>query len=113
MQALADLKFTQPTPVQQKVIPLIMKGKSVVGQSQTGSGKTHAFLLPLFSQLDVNNPNVQVVITTPSRELAYQIYNAAKQINQFAKPNGLSIIMWGGRISNNKSTNCNGGVPKS
>ncbi|KRL96409.1 ATP-dependent RNA helicase [Limosilactobacillus equigenerosi DSM 18793 = JCM 14505] len=86
MQALADLKFTQPTPVQQKVIPLIMKGKSVVGQSQTGSGKTHAFLLPLFSQLDVNNPNVQVVITTPSRELAYQIYNAAKQINQFAKP---------------------------
>lgn len=86
MRALADLKFTQPTPVQQKVIPLIMKGKSVVGQSQTGSGKTHAFLLPLFSQLDANNPHVQVVITTPSRELAYQIYNAAKQINQFAKP---------------------------
>lgn len=83
-RALADLKFNKPTPVQQKVIPVILAGKSVVGQSATGSGKTHAFLLPIFNQLDPRCQQVQVVIATPSRELAYQIYNAAKQINQFS-----------------------------
>ena len=82
--AIDDLKFHEPTPVQAKVIPLILQGKSVVGQSQTGSGKTHAFLLPIFAKLDPENQTVQAVITTPSRELAYQIYSAAKQLNQFA-----------------------------
>ena len=84
MEALKDLHFVKPTPVQEKVIPIVLANKSVVGQSQTGSGKTHAFLLPIFEQLDAQNQNVQVVITTPSRELAYQIYNAAKQLNRFA-----------------------------
>lgn len=84
MPAIDDLKFHEPTPVQAKVIPLILQGKSVVGQSQTGSGKTHAFLLPIFSKLDPEDQTVQAVITTPSRELAYQIYSAAKQLNQFA-----------------------------
>lgn len=82
--ALSDLHFTAPTKVQERVIPLILKNKSVVGQSQTGSGKTHAFLLPLFTLLDPGNQTVQAVITTPSRELAYQIDAAAKQLNRFA-----------------------------
>ncbi|ETA73627.1 ATP-dependent RNA helicase [Ligilactobacillus equi DPC 6820] len=59
---------------------MIRKGKSVVGQSQTGSGKTHTFLLPIFNNIDEDLNKVQAVITTPSRELAYQIYEAAKQI---------------------------------
>ena len=82
--AIADLGFEEPTAVQARVIPLVLKGKSVVGQSQTGSGKTHAFLLPLFSQLDPAKQEVQVVITTPSRELAAQIAAAAKQLSRFA-----------------------------
>lgn len=84
MKALADLDFQTPTPVQKKVIPVVLAGKSVVGQSATGSGKTHAFLLPIFDQLDPQLKQVQVVIASPSRELAYQTYNAAKQINRFA-----------------------------
>lgn len=83
-KAIQDLGFHQPTAVQEKVIPVIQAGKSVVGQSATGSGKTHAFLLPIFDQLKADVHEVQAVITTPSRELAYQIYSAAKQINQFA-----------------------------
>lgn len=83
-QAIADLGFEKPTPVQEKVIPVVLAGKSVVGQSATGSGKTHAFLLPIFDQLDPHLKQVQVVIATPSRELAYQIYTAAKQVNSFA-----------------------------
>ena len=90
MAAIDDLKFHQPTPVQERVIPLVLQKKSVVGQSQTGSGKTHAFLLPIFTQLNPANQQVQAVITTPSRELAYQIYAAAKQLNRFA-PTPLTI----------------------
>lgn len=85
-EALAEKKFTQPTPVQEKLIPVIQKGKSVVGQSQTGSGKTHTFLLPLFDNIDPNKEEVQLVITAPSRELATQIYAAAKQLATHATP---------------------------
>lgn len=82
--ALKDIHFTQPTPVQQRVIPEILRGQNVVGQSQTGSGKTHAFLLPIFAMADSDLSEVQAVITAPSRELAYQTYQAAKQLNRFA-----------------------------
>lgn len=82
--ALKDINFTNPTPVQEKVIPEVLRGENVIGQSQTGSGKTHAFLLPIFSMVNPEDDVVQAVITSPSRELAYQTYNAAKQLNSFA-----------------------------
>lgn len=85
-EALAEKKFTSPTEVQEKLIPVIQKGRSVVGQSQTGSGKTHTFLLPLMDQIDPQKDEVQVVITAPSRELATQIYQAAKQLAEFQQP---------------------------
>lgn len=78
--ALKEIGFKEPTEVQARLIPLILKSRSVVGQSQTGSGKTHTFLLPIFQTIDPELTEVQAVITTPSRELAYQIYDAAKQI---------------------------------
>lgn len=90
LNALADLKFSQPTPVQEKLIPIILQHRDVVGQSATGSGKTHAFLLPIFNELDPDLDEVQAVITTPSRELAYQIIDAAKQIAKFS-PKPISI----------------------
>jgi len=79
LKALTKIGFTKPTAVQEKLIPIISAGKDVVGQSQTGSGKTHTFLLPIFNQLTSEN-QVQAVITTPSRELAYQIHSAAEQL---------------------------------
>lgn len=83
-QALDEINFKEPTEVQARLIPTILKGKSVVGQSQTGSGKTHTFLLPIFQNLNAQKDEVQAVITTPSRELAYQIYEAAKQLVKFS-----------------------------
>lgn len=83
-QALDEINFKEPTEVQARLIPTILKGKSVVGQSQTGSGKTHTFLLPIFQNLNAQKDEVQAVITTPSRELAYQIYEAAKQLAKFS-----------------------------
>lgn len=85
-EALTAKGFVQPTEVQEKLIPLITKGKNIVGQSQTGSGKTHTFLLPLFNKIDATKEEVQVVITAPSRELAAQIYKAANQLAQFSSP---------------------------
>ncbi|MFC3931877.1 DEAD/DEAH box helicase [Streptococcus dentapri] len=79
-KSLDEMKFTEPTPVQQKLIPLVRSGRDLVGESKTGSGKTHTFLIPIFEKLDENDKDVQAVITAPSRELARQIYQAAKQI---------------------------------
>ena len=86
-QALDEINFKEPTEVQARLIPTILKGKSVVGQSQTGSGKTHTFLLTIFQNLNAQKDEVQAVITTPSRELAYQIYEAAKQLAKFSPEN--------------------------
>ncbi|WEG72715.1 DEAD/DEAH box helicase [Vagococcus intermedius] len=82
--ALEDKGFKTPTEVQEKLIPVINKGKSVVGQSQTGSGKTHTFLLPLMNKIDPTKDEVQVLITAPSRELANQIFKAAEQLASFS-----------------------------
>ncbi len=73
-----------------------MQGRDVVGQSATGSGKTHAFLLPIFNQLDPDVDQVQAVITTPSRELAYQIIDAAKQLAKHSdKPISIGAYVGG------------------
>ncbi|MEA4821441.1 MAG: DEAD/DEAH box helicase [Erysipelotrichales bacterium] len=73
LDTLSKINFDIPTKIQQKVIPLALKGEDVIGKSETGSGKTHAFLLPLLQKIDVNKNEVQAVILTPTRELASQI----------------------------------------
>lgn len=81
-KAIDQLGFIKPTPIQKKAIPLILNGESIIGRSQTGSGKTHAYLLPLFNQLDKNLNEVQIVITLPTRELATQIFQEVKNMIQ-------------------------------
>lgn len=75
-----ELKFSEPTEIQERVIPSILNGESVIGQSQTGTGKTHAYLLPLLNKIDTEKKEVQLVITAPTRELAIQIYNEVNKI---------------------------------
>lgn len=84
IEAIKDIGFNEPTEIQKKIIPNISKKRDLVGQSQTGSGKTHAFLLPLFDNIDPERKEVQVVITAPSRELSEQLYNAASQLAAFS-----------------------------
>lgn len=81
-QIVADLGFTEPTPIQSMVIPHLMEGRDVIGQAQTGTGKTAAFALPLLSRLDPDRREVQVLVLTPTRELAIQV---AEAFGQFAK----------------------------
>ena len=79
-EALKEINFIEATEVQEKLIPIVLAGRDLVGESKTGSGKTHTFLLPIFQTLNEDSSNVEVVITAPSRELATQIYQAARQI---------------------------------
>lgn len=81
IDALSAIGFYEPTAVQAKLIPDVLQGRDVVGQSQTGSGKTHTFLIPILNQLEQYKKYVQAVITTPSRELAAQITKAMKEFS--------------------------------
>ena len=78
-KSLKEIHFEEPTPVQEAVISLINKKKDIIVQSETGSGKTHAFLLPSMNAL-TSDQEVQLLIATPSRELAYQIYEDTQAI---------------------------------
>ena len=89
-QGLAKIGFTKPTPVQEKVIPAMMKGESVIVQAATGSGKTHAYLIPILNAIDEDARYVQAIVTAPSRELADQLYRVARQLRDNS---GLNIAI--------------------
>ncbi|XJZ26252.1 DEAD/DEAH box helicase [Bacillota bacterium Lsc_1132] len=85
INALEKLGFYQPTEIQQQMIPLVSKGESAIGQSQTGTGKTHAYILPILEKIDPHRQEVQAVITAPTRELATQIYQQILKITEFCQ----------------------------
>jgi ATP-dependent RNA helicase DeaD len=72
--------FTKPSPIQERAIGPLMKGKDVIGQAKTGSGKTVAFALPLLETIDPRNPRVQALVLAPTRELAVQITQEMRKV---------------------------------
>lgn len=80
LDVIKKLYFKKPTQIQSEAIPAILDGKSIVGRSQTGSGKTHAYLFPLLNELNEEKQETQIVITAPTRELAMQIHEDVKEI---------------------------------
>ena len=85
LHVVDELYFKEPTNIQVQSIPSILDGKSIIGESQTGSGKTHAYLLPLLNQIDESIEEVQIVITAPTRELSMQIFEEIKTITEIAQ----------------------------
>ncbi|WP_154222352.1 DEAD/DEAH box helicase [Marinicella rhabdoformis] len=87
LKAVQESGYEQPSPIQAESIPAILSGKDVLGQAQTGTGKTAAFALPILSNLDMSAKGVQVMVLTPTRELAIQVAEAfqsyAKHIDGF------------------------------
>jgi len=75
---LEKADFTVPTTIQAQAIPHLLSGRDVVGQAQTGTGKTAAFSLPILERIDLNNLAVQALILTPTRELAVQVYQSMR-----------------------------------
>jgi len=78
--AISKLGFTEPTPIQREMIPLILKGKSAIGQAHTGTGKTHSFLIPIVQRIRTEKNELQAIITSPTRELASQIYEELSKL---------------------------------
>ncbi len=76
IKALEDVGYEVPTPIQAQAIPLLLEGRDVVGQAQTGTGKTAAFALPLLSRIDLEQGSPQVLVLAPTRELAIQVSEA-------------------------------------
>ena len=98
---LEKINFKKPTVVQEKVIPELLIGDSVVVQAATGSGKTHAYLIPILNMIDEAAPVTQAIVTAPSRELATQLYKVARQLRDAADLK-ISIEYLGGGNDRNR-----------
>lgn len=85
---LDKMGFKTPTPIQEKIIPLALANKDVIGKSQTGSGKTLSYLLPIFQKIDTSKREMQVLILAPTHELVMQVY---KTVNSFSNNSELNI----------------------
>ena len=94
-RAVAEVGYTEPTPIQAQSIPLILEGKDVIGRSHTGTGKTAAFGLPAIEMIDPDLEGVQVLALCPTRELAMQ---AAAEVEKFARyKKGVKVVaVYGG-----------------
>lgn len=82
LRAVTDMGFEETTPIQSRAIPVVLSGKDVIGQAQTGTGKTAAFGIPMLEKTDPKNRHVQSVVLCPTRELAIQV---AEEIRRLAK----------------------------
>lgn len=85
VKALELQHITEPTAIQEQVIPLMLEGRDVIGQSHTGSGKTLAYLCPILSRMDPQAKQVQALVLAPTHELVMQIYRQAVQLSRDAE----------------------------
>lgn len=90
-QAVTTLGYTQPTPIQRDIIPLMLAGSDVTGQAQTGTGKTAAFAIPILQQLDPSARLPQALVVAPTRELALQVAEMTQALGQYLEVNVLAI----------------------
>ena len=94
VQAITALGYTQPTPIQAGIIPLMQEGCDVTGQAQTGTGKTAAFALPILNRIDPEQYLPQALVVAPTRELALQVTEMIQSLGQFM---GVSVLtVYGG-----------------
>jgi len=85
IDSVEKMGFEEATPIQEETIPLALEGKDVIGQAQTGTGKTAAYGLPMLNDIDINDKNVQGLVIAPTRELAIQIQDELFQLGKFKK----------------------------
>lgn len=96
LRGVTEMGFEEATPIQTKSIPLIMKGGDVIGQAQTGTGKTAAFGIPLLQKIDISHKHLQAIVLCPTRELAIQVADEMRNLAKFM--HGLKILpIYGGQ----------------
>ena len=96
LKALEDVGYETPSPIQAETIPLLLEGRDIIGQAQTGTGKTAAFALPILSNLDLKQKDPQVLVLAPTRELAIQVAEAFQKYARHLK--GFHVLpIYGGQ----------------
>ena len=95
-RAVIEMGFEEPSPIQSQSIPVILSGKDVIGQAQTGTGKTAAFSIPLLEMINPEEKSVQAVVLCPTRELAIQVSTEIRKIGKYM--HGIkSLPVYGGQ----------------
>ncbi|CEH35697.1 DEAD/DEAH box helicase [Romboutsia lituseburensis] len=108
-KAIADMGFEEPSPIQSQSIPVILSGKDVIGQAQTGTGKTAAFSIPVLETVDPEDKSLQAVVLCPTRELAIQVSKEIRKIGKYM--HGIKTLpIYGGQPIDRQIKSLKGGV---
>jgi ATP-dependent RNA helicase DeaD len=89
LRAVEEMGYTQPSPIQQQAIPFVLQGRDLIGQAQTGTGKTAAFAIPIIDLVDPDFIKPQAIILCPTRELAVQVEGEIQKLAKYHKKNQL------------------------
>ncbi len=107
LEAIHDVGYEKPSPIQEQTIPLLLEGKDVIGQAQTGSGKTAAFGLPMLQYVDPTEHEVQGLVLTPTRELCIQVTQA---LRAYGSRKGVDVVaVFGGAPIRTQQSQLRGG----
>lgn len=91
-KAIEEMGFTEMMPIQEQTIPLILKGENIIGEAETGTGKTAAFVIPVLNNIDFKSKQTECLIVTPTRELAMQIVSEIETIGKYLKPTFATLV---------------------
>lgn len=109
LKAVTEMGFEAASPIQAQAIPVVMQGKDVIGQAQTGTGKTAAFGIPLLEKIDTKNKKLQGIILCPTRELAIQVAEEIRKLSKFM--HGIKVLpVYGGQDIVKQIRSLKGGV---
>jgi ATP-dependent RNA helicase DeaD len=107
LHALRDVGYESPSPIQEQAIPALLEGRDVIGQAQTGTGKTAAFGLPIMEYVDASEPTVQALVLTPTRELCIQVTQA---LRTYGAHSGVDVVaVFGGAPIRTQQAQLRGG----
>lgn len=108
-KAIEDIGYEEATPIQEQAIPAILDGNDIIGQSQTGTGKTAAFGVPILQKVNIESKDIQTIILCPTRELAIQVCDELKKFSKYMR--GLKILpVYGGDSISNQIRDLKRGV---
>src|SRR5690606_2680027 len=93
---ISDMGFEEMTPIQAKAIPVVLEGKDIIGQAQTGTGKTASFGIPILELVDEDSIKIQALILCPTRELSIQVADEISKLGKYKE--GIRVLaVYGGQ----------------
>ena len=109
LRAVAEMGFEEMTPIQAEAIPVVMEGRDIIGQAQTGTGKTAAFGIPMLQMINPKSRALQAVVLCPTRELAIQVAEEIRKLAKFL--HGIKVLpIYGGQDISKQIRSLKGGV---